>query len=265
MNYFFPKIMRLLPLLLILIPCFMNITQAEVFKCKTESGKMTFSDKPCPSSQTQEIVKLSGDSNSQLSSCGKDFECFVENSKSCKPSKVRKTDTIEFGGMRNTITMEYRLHGDKDDKCQFQQDLVDIKIKYLDQTREKFKKSGKSESEINDEEKNMARNMMSGHQKLTCNYPQDILQETLARIRDGGGSTNPEYCFQGDATAACTKPPLASGCSLGQCTNGWQSYSCKDKQGNMHKCKIYPNTEFNKSVVLGCKDGKQSMSLGKRE
>jgi len=41
----------------------MNITQAEVFKCKTESDKITFSDKPCPTSQTQEIVKLSGDSN----------------------------------------------------------------------------------------------------------------------------------------------------------------------------------------------------------
>ncbi len=265
MNYFFPKIMRLFPILLILISCFMNITQAEVFKCKTESGKMTFSDKPCPVSQTQEIVKLSGDSNSQLSSCGKDFECFVENSKSCKPSKVRKTDTIEFGGMRNTITMEYRLHGNKDDTCQFQQDSIDVKVKFLDQTREMLRKSGKSESEIIDEEKNMAGKMKSSHQKLTCNYPQEILQKALADIRGGGGAAPPEYCFQGDATAACTKPLLASGCSLGQCTNGWQSYSCKDKQGNMHKCKIYPNTEFNKSVVLGCKDGKQAMNLGKRE
>ena len=89
--------MKNLLLIIILLPA---ISLADIYKCKGKNGKLSFSDKPCPETSTQEKIQVQ-----DKSQAGTESRPWIKRLRNEKPPGIQITNITES---EDAVTIKYR-------------------------------------------------------------------------------------------------------------------------------------------------------------
>ncbi|MEX2017483.1 MAG: hypothetical protein WD876_03345, partial [Candidatus Pacearchaeota archaeon] len=98
--------------------------------------------------QTQTIPETS----QNLILCN-DIDCFIEQIKECNPSNLTHDFGINLFGWIQNHTYYYEIKGAENDKCRYYTRIENVYGEYDEETRQDFLDSNMTESEIDQQEK----------------------------------------------------------------------------------------------------------------
>jgi len=122
---------------------------------------------PCPSTKSSETTD-----------CKTDFNCFIEESKNCNPSKVINTTTTDILGVKQTTTSSFEIKGIELEKCIFYLRTERIGLTFP---------SGTSQEIIN-QQKEISKKLEG--RDGTCKFKIDDLTAMLTRWKNGNLSSD---------------------------------------------------------------------------
>ncbi len=114
--------------------------------------------------------------------CGTDIDCFIENSKTCNPSKVLWTNTFNYFGMVSTEKTYMEIKGLESDKCAYYNKLQEATIDNSDE----IVQSGFYTQEELEQQKKISLNL--SHR--TCKFDQQNLTAMINKWKKGDKSLN---------------------------------------------------------------------------
>jgi hypothetical protein len=117
------------------------------------------------------------------------FDCFIEASENCDPSKLLNTVTIEIFGILSTSITYMELKGMESGKCIYYQRTENNSIGFKDEVVQMMLDGGETQEEINQQEQtaNEAVQVTVGLEQ-TCKFDSDNLTAILNRWKEGSFS-----------------------------------------------------------------------------
>ena len=134
------------------------------------------------------------------------FDCFIDASENCGPSKLLNTITLELFGMVSTSTTHMELKGMESGKCVYYQRTEGGSIEFTDELVQQMLDSGSTQEEIDQQEQtaNDSAQQTVGLEQ-TCKFNQGDLTAMLNRWKEGNFDIGGASCtLNPDGTSDCT-------------------------------------------------------------
>jgi hypothetical protein len=130
--------------------------------------------------------------------------CFINNSKTCTPSKFNYSISINFFGANSTTVDFLQINGTENGKCIFYIKTLNSTVKYSDALRKQLIQGGETDAQVTEQETeaNDAQKTMVGRDG-TCKFDNADLTAMLTNWNDGKFSSS-DY-----SKADCTGPMFA--------------------------------------------------------
>ena len=128
----------------------------------------------------EETISMGPSETTGFNDCKSNFQCFIDASKNCEKTKVKKTYKTNVLGVEKTISNYYELRGIEDDKCLFYLRVESIDIEYSKELIWSMIDSGISKDVIKQREKveNIQTNAKEGSEE-TCKIKTSDLTSVL--------------------------------------------------------------------------------------
>ena len=160
--------------------------------CTDSNSCGTTEDKPTEQqSCTQQIIDCGSNTQSQETVGDQpNFNCFINASENCEPSKLLNTVSVEIFGMLSTSTTYVELRGVEAGKCIYYQRTESNSVEFTDMMVQQMLDSGATQEEIDQQEQtaNDSAQQTVGLEK-TCKFNTEDLTAMLNRWEEGSFST----------------------------------------------------------------------------
>jgi hypothetical protein len=160
--------------------------------CTDSNSCETTKDKPTEQqSCTSQIIDCGSNTQSQETIGNQpNFDCFVDASENCEPSKLLNTVSVEIFGMLGTSTAYMELKGLEAGKCVYYQRTESNSVEFTDEMVQQMLDGGATQEEINQQEQiaNDSAQQTIGLEK-TCKFSTGDLTAMLNRWKEGNLST----------------------------------------------------------------------------
>lgn len=127
-----------------------------------------------------------------IKECLENFDCFIQESKSCKTSKLKyTTQPIDIRGVLQTTTNFYEIKGLENGKCVLYIQTLKIDLKFSDNLTRQMSASGNTQEQITQQEQtsNQEADKLEGLDG-TCKFNTNDLTALLNKWKIGTFSTD---------------------------------------------------------------------------
>lgn len=136
---------------------------------------------------------------SSIKDCKSDFDCLIEQSKTCSPSKITVDRPMDLFWIISTTTMYYEIKGVKNNKCSFYTNTIKQTLSYSQEIIQKLLSQWLTIEKINKdlEEKNNSNNAVLKALDWTCSVTNTYLTKILSNWKEWTLSSEDltsEYC-----------------------------------------------------------------------
>ena len=160
--------------------------------CTDSNSCGTTTNKPnVQQSCTPQIIDCGSNTQSQETVGNQpNYNCFIEASENCEPSKLLNTVSIEIFGMLSTSTTYMELKGIESSKCVYYQRTESNSVEFTEEMVQQMLDGGATQEEIGQQEQtaNDSAQQTVGLEK-TCKFNTNDLTDMLNRWEEGSFST----------------------------------------------------------------------------
>lgn len=119
--------------------------------------------------------------------CGTDMKCFIKAAKTCAPSQVRNTVTMDLMGNIQKMTTLFVISGAAGTKCRMQQTMEKVESRMSDDAVKALRKQRPelSESDIRKAEADQNKSKQAIPKMPDCLFSNKALVDVMTRLRDG--------------------------------------------------------------------------------
>lgn len=127
----------------------------------------------------------------EITDCGDDLNCFIEESKNCNLAKTNHTVTIKVFGVEYVAVSFLEIRGIESDKCIFYMRTEKIDSKFSDDLIQEMLAKGLTEQEIQQQEQEFSNSAkkQEGSTKSCSSDESDLIEEQEAQEQEQESSS----------------------------------------------------------------------------
>lgn len=160
--------------------------------CTDVNSCGTANNKPDEQQSCQvQMLDCGSSTQSQENQDMPNYDCFINASENCEPSKLLYTVSIDLFGMFDTVTTDMEIKGIESGKCIYYQRTESNSIKFTNEMVQQMLDGGATQEQIDQQEQtaNDSAQQTVGMEK-TCKFDTKDLTAMLKRWKQGIMSTD---------------------------------------------------------------------------